>query len=81
MTVRRQRSGGDVACGIHGREELCIADEVEAIDTADGLLLRAPDPQVVREDDRGLLVVSIGRRVTTTEVRDAVERDRQERGD
>lgn len=73
-------SSGRVVVPADIRDELGITDEVEAIDTPDGLLLRAPDAPVVSEDDRGLLVVSVGRRVTTEEVRDAVDEDRRHRG-
>lgn len=61
------------------RDELGITDEVEAVDTPDGLLLRAPEGPRVHEDERGLLVVSVGRPVSASEVRDAVDDDRRGR--
>ncbi|MGI9015899.1 MAG: hypothetical protein ACR2HR_02145 [Euzebya sp.] len=48
--------------------------------TTDGLLLtRAPGEGTVEVADDGLPILSVGRRVTTAEVKEAIEHDRADR--
>lgn len=67
------------------RRLLGIGDDggvVEVEDTGDGLMLRPPDRErpEIRPDGHGLLVIDIGRDVSTDEVRDAIDDDRGHRG-
>lgn len=53
--------------------------DLELLVTPDGVLLRPLDGSVATREQRGLTVVSVGRRVERTEVADAVRHDRDDR--
>lgn len=72
-------ASGRVVIPAQIRRQLGISeagDEVDLIDTPDGVLIRAARAPVPQQDDRGLLVVEVGRPVTTHEVSAAVSADR-----
>ncbi len=73
-------SSGRVVIPAGIRRQLGITEqggEVDLIDTPDGVLIRPVDIPVPRPDERGLLVVDLGRPVTTDEVSDAIAADRK----
>ncbi len=73
-------SSGRVVIPADIRRQLGISelgDEVELFDTPDGVLIRAAKALAPRRDERGLLVVELGRPVTTHEVVAAVTTDRE----
>ena len=62
------------------RRALGIGDdggEVELLDTPDGVLLRPPGTPSPTRNERGMMVVELGRPVTTEEVADAIREDRE----
>ena len=66
------------------RRELGIGQEggeLELLDTPDGVLLRPLGAPTPRRDERGLMVVELGRPVTADEVSDATRDDRERAGD
>ena len=79
MRTKVDRSGR-VVIPARIRRGLGLPDEggeVELLDTPDGVLLRSVEAPVPRRDDRGLMVVEVGRPVATREVSDAVRADRE----
>lgn len=50
---------------------------MDLFDTPDGVLIRPVNAPLPRLDDRGLLVVKVGRPVTTGEVVAAITTDRE----
>ena len=62
------------------RRELGIGPDgggVELLETPDGVLLRPLGNLVPERNERGMLVVAIGREVTTDEVASAIDEDRE----
>ena len=51
--------------------------EIELLDTPDGVLLRPTATPTPQRNDRGLMVVKLGRPVTTEEVAEAIREDRE----
>lgn len=51
--------------------------EVELLETPDGVLLRPLGDPVPEHNEWGMLVVAIGREVTTGEVASAIDEDRE----
>lgn len=82
MTTTRAKidASGRVVIPADLREDLGLTDEVELVDTPDGVLLRSPNKPMVHRDEHGLLVVSIGRPTSAEEVRQAIDDDRSSRG-
>lgn len=82
MTATRVKidRSGRVVIPAELREELGLVDEVELVDTPDGLLLRSPIRPVLTVDEHGLRVVHVGRPVSVADVRRAVDEDRDARG-
>jgi AbrB family looped-hinge helix DNA binding protein len=79
MRTKVDRSGR-VVIPARIRRSLGLPDEggeIELLDTPDGVLLRSTDAPVPRRDDRGLMVVEVGRSVSTQEVVEAVRADRE----
>ena len=79
MRIRIDGSGGTVIPAPICRDLGIGSDggEVELLDTPDGVLLRPVAAPTPRRNERGMLVVELGRPVTTEEVADAIREDRE----
>lgn len=76
----RVDASGRVVIPVEIRRRLGLFEgggEVDLVDTPDGVVIRSSTAPVPLRDARGLLVVELGRQVTTAEVLAAVTEDRE----